>query len=285
MDIGIGLPSTISTMRASDLLTWAPRSEERGFSSLGVFDRLVYGNYEPLVTLAAAAAVTTRIKLLTSTLIVPFRVNAALLAKQAATIDNLSGGRLVLGIAVGAREDDFQAAHAPFAGRGRHFDEMVEEMRRVWAGEPHGMAGAIGPPAPGGPTLLLGGGADISFRRAAAYGDGWVAGTTGPDLFEQDAQKARSAWAERGRDGNPRLVASAYFALGPDARRQADAYLEDYYAFLGSDAKTVAASALTDDQAIRDVSQRYEQAGCDELILFPCEPDPRQVDLLADAIK
>jgi alkanesulfonate monooxygenase SsuD/methylene tetrahydromethanopterin reductase-like flavin-dependent oxidoreductase (luciferase family) len=285
MDIGIGLLSTIPNVRGRDIAAWARQSEDRGFSSLGVIDRLVYGNYEPLTALAAAAAVTERIKLLTSILIVPIRANAALLAKQAATVDNLSGGRLVLGVAIGGREDDYDASGVPLEERGQRFDEMLEEMRRVWAGEPRGTAGAIGPTPPGGPTLILGGQVDKAFQRMAAYGAGWIAGGGSPDMFAQGAQKARSAWAEQGREGSPRLLASGYYSLGPDARHHADAYLQDYYAFLGPYAEQVSAGALTSEQAIRDTTAAFEQAGCDELVLFPCNPNPDQVDLLADAIR
>src|SRR4051812_25942836 len=144
MDVGIGLPSTIDGVQGAQVLEWAQRAEVRGFSSLSTIDRIVYGNYEPLIALAAAAAVTERIRLATTILLAPAR-GAALLAKQAATVDHLSGGRLVLGMAVGGREDDFEATREDFRTRGRRFDEMLAEMERIWAGESYGYAGRIGP--------------------------------------------------------------------------------------------------------------------------------------------
>src|SRR4051794_18767719 len=134
MDVGIGLPATISGTEGAQLLEWARRAEARGFSSLGTIDRIVYGNYEPLIALAAGAAVTQRIRLATTILIAPYRANAALLAKQAASIDRLSGGRLVLGMAVGGREDDYEASGVELRTRGKRFDAMLEQMEPVWAG-------------------------------------------------------------------------------------------------------------------------------------------------------
>ncbi|MFI0484052.1 LLM class flavin-dependent oxidoreductase [Actinomadura sp. 9N215] len=285
MDIGIGLPATIPGTPGSQIVQWARAAEDRGFATLGVIDRLVYGNCEPLVTLGAAAAVTERIRLMTSILLVPFRGNAALLAKQAATVNHLSGGRLVLGMAVGGYEDDYLASGVPFAGRGRRFDAMLDEMTRIWAGEARGAAGAIGP-RPGVPSdrLVFGGHGERPFARVAARGGGWIAGSRGVEAFRRGAEAVRRAWAERGRDGEPRLMAQPYFSLGPRAREDAEAFLLDHYAVEGWDAEKVASLALTDAAAVRDAVAAYEQAGCDELILFPCSPDLRQVHLLADAV-
>lgn len=145
MKVGIGLPTTIPGVEARQVMDWATRAEQAGFSSLGVLDRIVYPNYEPLVALGAAAAVTERIDLTTAIAILPYRLSAALVAKQAATVHALSGGRLVFGVAIGGREDDYVAAGASMEGRGRQIDEMLEEIERIWAGEERGHAGAIGP--------------------------------------------------------------------------------------------------------------------------------------------
>ena len=95
---------------------------------------MVYPNYEPLITLAAAAAVTSRVRLMTTVLLAPLR-GAGLLAKQAATIDALSGGRLTLGLSVGGREDDSRAAPASFHDRAHRFKEQLDLMKRIWSGD------------------------------------------------------------------------------------------------------------------------------------------------------
>jgi len=285
MDVAIGLPSTIRGVGRDQLLEWARRAEARGFSSLGTIDRIVYDNYEPLIALAAAAAVTERIRLATTILIAPYRANGALVAKQAASVDRLSNGRLVLGVAVGGREDDYDASGVDFHARGRRFEEMLEQWQAIWAGESFGTAGAIGPRPPRGrPTLMLGGTADVAFERAARYGDGWVMGGGAPDQFGEGAAKTRTAWEAAGREGAPRTMALGYFALGDRAEQAADGYLRDYYAFLGDYAGMIAGSAAKDADTVKQYVQGFSDAGCDELVLFPCDPDPGQVDLLAEAI-
>ena len=140
-------------------LAWARQADAGPFSSLSIIDRLVYGNYEPLITLAVVAGVTTRIRLMPSVLLAPSR-SAAVLASEAATLDALSGGRLTLGPGVGGREDDFRAAGASFNDRGRRFEEQLATMKQIWAGE--AVSAEVGPIGPrlvqdGGPPILIGG--------------------------------------------------------------------------------------------------------------------------------
>jgi alkanesulfonate monooxygenase SsuD/methylene tetrahydromethanopterin reductase-like flavin-dependent oxidoreductase (luciferase family) len=286
MDVGIGLPTTIPGVEPAQVLEWARRAEARGFSSLATIDRLVYGNYEPLTTLAAAAAVTERIRLATTVLLAPLRANGALLAKQAATVDHLSGGRLTFGVAVGGREDDYEAGGVDFHTRGRRFAEMLELWSRVWDGEDFGTAGAIGPRPPGGrPRLIVGGAADVAFERAARHGDGWIMGGGAPDQFREGKAKLDAAWKDAGRDGAPRTMSLAYYALGDGAAEAADGYLHDYYGFLGAIADMIAGGAATDAETVRQYVAGFAEAGCDELVFFPCRTDPGQVDLLADALE
>jgi alkanesulfonate monooxygenase SsuD/methylene tetrahydromethanopterin reductase-like flavin-dependent oxidoreductase (luciferase family) len=287
VNVGIGLPSTIPGIDRDSLLTWARKAEERGFSSLGTIDRVVYGNYESLITLAAAAAVTERIRLTTDILLGPVRGNGALLAKQAATIDSLSNGRLTLGIAVGMRDDDFTATATPYGERGKLFEAQLVEMRRVWRGEEYGPAGAIGPPPsrPDGPELVIGGNVSATFRRIAEHGDGWTMGGGTPDQFREMSAKVKAAWSDAGREGTPRLIALCYYALGDHAEEAAKEEIGDYYAWLGDEiAGQIIASAATDEDTIRAYRDAFADAGADELICFPTSTDPAQVDLLADAV-
>jgi alkanesulfonate monooxygenase SsuD/methylene tetrahydromethanopterin reductase-like flavin-dependent oxidoreductase (luciferase family) len=287
MDVTIGLPNTVAGVTRASLLEWSRRAEARGFAGVASLDRLVYPGYEALISLAAAAVVTERIRLTAQVLLVPWRLNAALIAKQVATVQHLSGGRMVLGVGLGGREDDYAASGTTMARRGDRLTEMIEEMLRIWAGEKVGTAGGIGPPLAdvGRPELLVGGGAEASFRRAAKFGDGWTAGGVPPEQFGQAAEAVRAAWREEGREGNPRLTALAYFGLGPTAVQDAEHDLEHYYAWLGDEiAAAIAASAATDESTVHAYAQAFGDAGCDELTFFPTSTDPRQVDLLADAV-
>src|SRR5919107_2472515 len=266
MDIGIGLPNAVRGVDRRGIVDWARRAEEAGFASLGTIDRLAYPSFESLIALAAAAAVTERIRLVTDILIAPLRANTALFAKQAATLDQISGGRLELGLSPGGREDDYEVSGLDFGGRGRTFDRQLGELERLWRGE-----GGVGPaPARGGrPRLLVGGAIDKAFRRAARYGDGWTAGGAGPDQFRAAREKVRAAWRDEGREGEPRTMALFYFALGDRARETAQEKLGDYYAWLVHYPQNIVDSAAKDADSVRRYVSAFADAGADEVIAFP----------------
>jgi alkanesulfonate monooxygenase SsuD/methylene tetrahydromethanopterin reductase-like flavin-dependent oxidoreductase (luciferase family) len=130
----------------------------------------------------------------------------------------------------------------------------------------------------------VGGSVDAAVERAARYGDGWIMGGAAPQQFAQGAARAREAWQAAGRDGAPRLMALSYFALGDRAEEAANEYLRDYYAFVGEYAGMIADSAANDAATVSQYVHEFADAGCDELVMIPCDPDPGRVDLLADAI-
>jgi alkanesulfonate monooxygenase SsuD/methylene tetrahydromethanopterin reductase-like flavin-dependent oxidoreductase (luciferase family) len=284
MDIGIGLPATIPWTNAPLILEWAKRADSSPFSSLGILDRLVYPNYEPLITLAAAAAVTERVRLMSTVLIAPLR-RAGVLAKQAATIDALSGGRLTLGLGVGAREDDFQFAPASFHDRGRRFEEQLELMKHVWSGQAvSDEIGAVGPtPAQErGPELLIGGYTPVSIRRVSRWGDGFISGgVRDPEQVRQLFELAEQSWRDEGREGKPRLVASLYYALGPNAARGGD-YIRDYYSYFGPGADDMARSIPSSPETIEELIRGFGDIGADEVVCWPTVAELDQVDRLAE---
>jgi len=282
LHIGIGLPTTASGVTGATVLEWARRADAgtSPFASVGVFDRLVYDSFEPLATLAAVAAVTERVRLATTVVIGPLR-NAALLAKEAATIDQLSNGRLTLGLALGARRDDYEAAGIDYAGRGARLDEQLADLRDIWEDDKIGPR----PVQPGGPELIVGGLDDAAYARAARVADGFMHNGGPPRAFAAAADRARSAWVAAGRPGQPQLWAMGYFALGDTEAEAGHAYLLDYYAFTGPFAERIAAGLLTTPQSIAAFTRGYAEAGCDHLMLFPTSADVGQLEQLADALQ
>ena len=280
MKVGIGLPNAVADVSGDDMTEFARRAEAQGFSSLGTIDRVVYGNWEPLIALAAAAVVTERIELMTTVMLGPLRLNAVQTAKQALSINQLSGGRLTLGIGLGARGDDYEASGVEDKDKAEKFETFLDYLEQTFADE------RIGPRGAGAPKILIGGSVEASFKRAARYGEGWIAGGSTPDAFAEMAKGVKQAWADAGRDGEPRLAALAYYALGDTAEQDATNYLTDYYAFLGDEvAQMIAGGAATDPETVKGYLAAFEEAGCDELVMFPCSGDPAQADLLGEAVK
>jgi alkanesulfonate monooxygenase SsuD/methylene tetrahydromethanopterin reductase-like flavin-dependent oxidoreductase (luciferase family) len=279
MLVGLGLPNYIPAVGPTILLDWARIADGGLFSSLCVLDRLVYDSYEPIALLSAAAVVTKRIRLATAIAIGPLR-NSAVLAKSALTIDALSGGRFVLGVAVGARQDDYEVAGIPFASRGILLDDQLRALRNFWSEGllPVSSASSTGPP------LMVGGIVDGAFTRMARFADGYIHGGGTPGAFARCAEKAHAAWFAAGRPGRPRLYGQAYYALGTEAVQVGAAFLRHYYAFTGPFRDNIVQSMLTTPQAIVQLIRSYEKAGCDELFLLPTVGDLRQVEFLIRAI-
>jgi alkanesulfonate monooxygenase SsuD/methylene tetrahydromethanopterin reductase-like flavin-dependent oxidoreductase (luciferase family) len=279
MRVGVGLPTTLPGANGKLVIDWARAADEGPFSSLGVLDRVTYDSYDPFTSLAAAAAVTRRVLLATTIAVGPL-YNTPILAKMSASIDALSGGRFVLGLAVGARQEDYEAAGVDYRTRGRRLAEQLATLRTLWE-ESEGPSSA----RQGGPPVLVGGTSDVVYSRMARYADGYVHGGGPPRAFARAADKARAAWADAGRPGKPQLWGQGYFALGgDDARDTGMDYLRDYYAFTGPFAEKIAAGLLTTPQAIAGFLRGYEEAGCDEMVLFPTLPDIAQLEQLAQLL-
>ena len=264
MRVGIGIPNAVPGAEGASLVPWARRAEAAGFSSLGVVDRMRYDSFEPMATLGAAAGATSSIRLVTMVVIGPLRPTAVL-AKQAATLDAMSGGRLVLGLAVGARIEDYQALQIPSGGRGDRLADQLVELRNYFESDNFGPLAT-----PAGPPLLVGGLSDVTFERIARHADGYVHGGGPARTFARAVEKTRKAWSDHRRVGRPSLWAQAYFALGGEQASQAGKdYLIDYYSFTGPFARNIANALLDTPQSVVHYLRGYAEAGCDELVLLP----------------
>lgn len=284
MEIGVGLPTDVASDDRRGVLEWAMRADQLGFGTVAVTDRLAGKSWDPIVALSAVAAVTTRCRLLTNVIIVPNRGSAGHLAKQLLTLDVVSDGRLVVGVGVGDRADDYRLAGQPMEGRHRRLDEMLNEIQAIWNGSTPTVA-AMGPRrTDGGPPILMGGRSGAALARAARYAAGWTVGISSPDQIRAGVVELRQAWAEAGRTETPRVVALTYFGLGATAATSTPAYLRSYYAFIGPYAEVVATSAPTDIDGIHRAIDAYAEAGADELVFLPTVAGAEQLELLAGAV-
>lgn len=285
MRIAIGLPSRVSSASGDLILEWAAQADRGPFSSLAVTDRVVSTALEPLAVLAAAGAATRRIRLMTSVVIGPTR-ETTLLARQAATIDQLSGGRLTLGVGIGVRENDYLATGFEFHRRGRRLERQLAILRRLWQGEPlTETIGPIGPRAalPKGPELLIGGYVPAVARRIAAWGDGFMAPGGGDrSAILELWQRIEEAWKAAGRPGEPRWVGASYFALGPNALEQVRSYIDANYGYNPELAKRRLRGIPTSPEEVEDAVRQQAEMGADEFILRPCAPDLEQMERLEE---
>jgi alkanesulfonate monooxygenase SsuD/methylene tetrahydromethanopterin reductase-like flavin-dependent oxidoreductase (luciferase family) len=306
MEVGVGLPTMLAGVNPEGATRWARAADEGPFSTISTGELVTTGSYDAIVTLAAMAMVTTKVRLMTNVLVLPLH-NAGLLAKQAATISVLSKGRLTLGVGIGGKKPilfgltgdasahanypDFAAAPAPYEGRAKRFEEQLDLMRRIWSGAaPAPGVPPVGPPpaTPGGPEILLGGFAPSALDRAGKMADGITIFDHRPDIGKvaKDFETARAAWKRHGRRSEPRLVASCYFAAGPDAAEGTHAFLNSHYAYLSPEgrARIGAVIRTVGNDQITSCIREFEQIGASELIFVPMIPESTQVERLADCL-
>ncbi len=285
MRIALGLPSRVASASGDMMLEWISRAEAGPFSSVVVTDRVVSQALEPLAVLAMAAGATKRIGLMTSVVIGPTR-ETTLLARQTATIDTLSGGRLTLGVGIGVRKNDYLASGTDFHKRGRSSEDQYKLLRKLWSGEVLSPdTGVIGPPAvrPGGPELLVGGYVPAIVERIARWGDGYMApGGGDPEAMLKTWQNILQAWKNHNRSGRPRWVGASYFALGPNAKQHATEYINHNYGYNPELAAKRLRTLPASNEAVTTAIERQADMGVDEFILRPCAEDLDQMDRLAE---
>ena len=245
MDVGVGLPATHPGVSGPEILGWAARVDAGPFSSVAIVDRLVYHNYESLVTLAACAAQTKRVRLTTAILLAPLR-NAGVLAKEAATIDAISGGRLTLGLGVGSREDDFIAAPAEIRGRGRRIEETDHAHEA-------GLVGARRCPPTSDPSarrrrVPVGRSCSSAGARMPQYGapGAWPTATSPAPTSRPMCRRSTRSSKRSGRPrASPAVLVSwgpSSSPLGPRAAEGAAEYITSYYAWRGPAAEQLVQS-------------------------------------------
>ncbi|HEY7178042.1 MAG TPA: LLM class flavin-dependent oxidoreductase [Gaiella sp.] len=288
MKLGIGLPNTLPQETDRTLmLDWARTADEAGFEVLGTIDKPNYDSWEPLATLAGVAGVTERIRLATTILQLPNR-NEVMVAKQSAVIDQLSGGRLVLGVAQGGREDDYETLGAEYRGRSARFERQVARIRQIWADarasdSDHGLLG----PAPlqePGPPIWAGASTPKSIERALRVADGFLFGTAGAAAMAQRVPGIREGFAALGKP-DATVAGLAYAAVGDDAEKALDEATHNvlrYYGQLWTEPEKLIHHG-TGPKLAEEIAA-YEEAGLDVLVVFPQIASLDQAEQLAEHV-
>jgi alkanesulfonate monooxygenase SsuD/methylene tetrahydromethanopterin reductase-like flavin-dependent oxidoreductase (luciferase family) len=287
MKLGIGLPNTMANETDRRLmLDWARLADEAGFELLGTIDKPAYDSWDPLVTLAAAAAVTERIRLATTILQLPNR-NEVLVAKQAAVVDRLSDGRLNLGVAQGAGGEDYEVFGASPRGRSQRFEEQVGRIREIWeaareSDREHGVTGPapLQDPAP----IWVGAAQEKAIERALRIADGFIWGTRGAARMGEATPELRERAAALGKPDFT-VVGLAYVAVGNDAERalaEGAHHVLRYYGELWTEARKLVHHGPA--EKIAEEIAAYANADIDILVAFPQIPSLDQVEQLAEAV-
>ncbi len=284
MKLGVGLPNTLVPEVDRTLMRdWARVADQAGFEVLATIDKPNYDSWGPLSTLTFAAGVTERAKLATTIMQLPNR-EEHMLAKQVATTDRASGGRMIFGTALGWDPSDYEVFGAEWRGRGKRMEEQLANMRAVWqrARASSGDNPVFGPPPVQDPLpVWIGGSSEPALDRAIRLADGYVFGTAGiqrmADLTPELRERARAA----GRS-EFHIAGLAYGAIGgEEAYEEAAHHLVRYY---GSD-RILGALHHGPPDALAEAAAGYaEEAGIDTLIVFLEVADVRQVEQLAEHV-
>ena len=293
MKIGMTLPVTEPGWNRDILLQWAEKIDTGPFSSLALGERVFFPSPELMTTLGACAVLTKRVKLVTTVVILPMH-NPVLTAKQLATVDVLSEGRLVVGVGTGGRAEDYLATGTDLSQkRIAVMASHVQTMREIWRGE-YQQEGALRPVEPlpvqkNGPPVLAG----VMGPKGLASAAQWADGVTGMSVAAtaDDAgkamQMANGAWQQAGHTAAPHFNSAFWFATGESADQQMHTHLTRYFNWLDEGSRDAMAKHAGFKGSVSDLTERlkaFADTGMDEVLLIPTSIDPAEVDRAAEAI-
>jgi alkanesulfonate monooxygenase SsuD/methylene tetrahydromethanopterin reductase-like flavin-dependent oxidoreductase (luciferase family) len=273
------------------LLGFARAVDGGPFASLSCGERITGPTLDLATTLAAAAAVTSRVRIVPTLYVLPLH-DAVKAAKEIATLDVLSAGRVAVTVGVGGRPNDYRAVGARFERRHARMDEQVAILRRIWRGEPPCEGADPVGPAPlqaGGPPVYAGVLGPKATARAARWADGvyvWSGNGVPAEIAHLLAQSER-AWEAAKRSTPPRRIGGFWYSLArEDALAKLQRYVYDYLAYFGdAPARAVAKgmSRATPD-AVREALDGLAAAGCDEVFLVPATAELSEVERAAELV-
>jgi alkanesulfonate monooxygenase SsuD/methylene tetrahydromethanopterin reductase-like flavin-dependent oxidoreductase (luciferase family) len=290
MKIGFCFPYTQADMSRELMLEWFRRIEAGPFSTISCGERMVGPSVDMMATLAAAAAVTERVRIAPTLYVLPMHP-AIKVAKHAATLDLISGGRVSITVGIGGRQQDYQCMEREPVRRYAKMDEQVAMIRRIWAGElPFDGAEPVGPRPvqPGGPPILAGVTGPRGIARASKWADGvyaWSSNGVAAEIGTQ-LERARNAWQESERDEAPSHVAGFWYSLAPNADENLKAYVYKYIKIL-SDPIAKAMASMADRStldAVRATLDAYEELGVDECLLNSATAELSEIDGILEVI-
>lgn len=293
--IGICIPTATADVRPETVIEYGRRAEQAGVDSVWTIDRIVWNNPEALMALGAVAGATSRVQLGTCVLLAPLR-RPAELAKQVSTLDFVSGGRAILGLGVGSRQDDFDVMDTPLNQRGGRTEEAVAVMRKAWSGEPLKVEGKyysydVGPvgPAPvnGHIPIWFGGGADAALKRIARVGDGYIGSPGGGmERYKASWNKIVDYAREIGRD--PKAIHNSmlvYACVDPNRERAEQTSLDFLHYYYGPQRSDLSSSLVGPAAGCVEKAKEFIDAGAETLIIGAYTADLDQLDrLLTDVV-
>ena len=289
MDVGLAFPQMTPDLDRDRVRAWCRAVDEGPFSSISAGERIAFDNLDGFTLCTAAAALTDRVRVGFNVVVAPWHA-PAMLAKELASIDVLSGGRLDVAVGVGGREQDYVALGSPTTERFARLDATVAELRRLWSGGDVVEGAGVGPTPvqAGGPPLLCSGTGPKSLARAARWADGLTGFTLGADPAEAGAtfRLAEQAWADAGRTERPRRVTGSFAVLGPGSQAVLHAFARRYLDVFGTDvaAWLTERMPLSTPEALHAFLVGLAAEGCDEVVLVPGSSDPDQVRRFADVV-
>ena len=289
MTVGVALPQMAAGLDRTRLRDWCREVDSGPFSSISAGERITFHNLDGFTLCSAAAALTERVRILVNVAVLPWHA-PALVAKELASMDVVSGGRVEVAVGVGGRQQDYAALGSPFSGRHKRLDEAVIEIKRLWAGGTAADGEKVGPTPlqEGGPPIMASAMGPKSLARAAQ----WAIGVSGFTLLGDSREAARlfrateSAWSHAGRADKPRLVTGSFVALGPAAADTLRSFAAAYLHVFSPDlAKSLSeAMTLNEPSRLSDLLDQVESEGADEFIVVPATSDPAMVEKLASVV-
>jgi alkanesulfonate monooxygenase SsuD/methylene tetrahydromethanopterin reductase-like flavin-dependent oxidoreductase (luciferase family) len=291
MKIGICLPYMKAGLTRQDYLDWFTRVDEGPFHSVSCGERVHGPTYDMRVVLAAAAMATKRVEITPTLYVLPMH-NATRVAKEVATLDILSGGRVKqIVVGYGGREKDYEAVGASFQGRYGRMDKQVATLRQVWAGEEIiDGAGAIGPTPTqeGGPRILAGAMGPKRIARCSQWAGGLYAWSGNGETHElqNTFNMAEQAWAQAGRTETPYRLGGFWYTLADEGQRKLYDYVYEYLAIAGPEIATMMAESVhrSTVDTVREALDNAEAAGCEELFMVPATAELSELDRLMELL-